>query len=197
MFKTGGGTGLSTDPWYLLLAVPELTHNTATAPTVTSVGGVFAQVGATVSAGFLLQTTPNGTSIYDITGLTGDSSMNATNLFCDGANNTPPCATSNEISAFGSLPLDFEIFKYTFTPAFNSGTAYSFTTSPMVGGTYLAASGGSNPFSTPFTVTGLVKGPTIPTPEPGTLLSLSLGLVLFAIVQFRRRGLRISTPARL
>src|SRR5438105_5315951 len=98
------GSGMSTTPWYLLLSVPETVHNTAVAPVLTSVGGVFTQVGATAGGTFLLRTTSGGTSIYNLEGVVGDSSMNAPNMFCDGSAGFPNklCTKSNEISAFGS-----------------------------------------------------------------------------------------------
>jgi hypothetical protein len=197
MAKTGGGTGLSSNPWFLLLAVPEITPNTATAPTITDDNTpthIFTISAGTALPTLLTQTTSSSTSIYDIAGFTnpkGSSSMNAPNMFCDGA--AIPCTKSNEINAFGSLPTDFRIFEYTITPEFNSGTVYAFLTSGMAAGTYLAAYGppnnGAQGFDTPFTTTGLVQpGGTTKgaVPEPASVVLLgTLGAI--GAVAFRRK----------
>src|SRR5579862_9339907 len=150
--EKNGNTDASSDPWYLLVAVPELTAGSATAPVITSVTStsdstpIFTQNGTTTDVGALGRT-PKSTDIYTMAGLVGDNSMNASNMFCDGggdANNV--CATSNEISAAGSEPMFFEIFKYSFSPAFvGAFTPYIFDVggSGLVAGTFLAASGGS------------------------------------------------------
>jgi hypothetical protein len=175
MFKNGNG-GTPSNPWDLLVAVP---NDVGGAPTITFNGGAFTQVGSTDDEGAFLPTTSG--SIYTFAGTTGDSSMRASNLFCDGAATfNPPtttCTSSNEISAFGSLPSFFEIFDYTFAPAIANNTAYTLSIggAGLTGGTYLAGAGGTNPFTTPFTTTGLAHGPVVP--EPGTLLLFGSGLI--------------------
>jgi hypothetical protein len=165
--EKNGNSASSKNPWFLLIAVPEAAPNVATAPTITST--IFTQNGSTKDVGTFTPTTSG--SIYTFAGLIGASSMNATNLF-----------GSNEIfAAGGSAPKDFEIFEYSFSPAFVGGfTPYLFTVggSGLVNGTYLAASGGSHKFSTPYTVTGLVNGPggngngQGQVPEPSSIILL-------------------------
>ena len=179
--EKNGNSDPSSDPWYLLIAVPEANAGDVTSvPTLTSADF---NKGAATSGTFegTLSQSPTNTTIYDVAGgLTGDSSLNASNLFCDGA--TIPCTTSNEISAYGSLPGAFAVFEYAFTPAFTGGfVPYLFTASGsgLTDGTFLAGAGGSNPFSTPFTTAGLVNGPGGngsgnggPVPEPASVVLL-------------------------
>jgi hypothetical protein len=155
-FFLGGGGSTTSDPWYLLLAVP---NDVGGAPTLT--GDATYTIGAATDVGTFLPTTSG--SVYGFAAATtgisgGNGSISATNLFCDGA--SYPCTTSNEISAFGSLPTSFEIFAYSVTPGLPDGTGGSFSASTdLVAGTFLAAIGGKQgKFSTPYTTAGLVTG---------------------------------------
>lgn len=165
MIKNGNNDASNT-PWFLLVAVP---NNVGGAPAITSVGGVFA-LGSTTDVGQFNSTT--GGDIYALAGLTGQNSMNWSNM-----------TGAAEQAAFGGTPNFFEIYEYSFTPSFIGGfTPYSFSVggSGLVGGTFLAAAGGSNEFSTPFTTTGLA------TPDGGMTLML-LGSALLGLETLRRR----------
>jgi hypothetical protein len=163
------GNGLSDSPWFLLVAVP---NSSGAAPNLSIAG--FTE-GGTVNSATFLSTTKG--SIYDLFGLVGDGSMNAANLF-----------GSIETTTFGSKPTSFDVFEYSFTGPFDSWTPYVITASGagLSTGTFLAASGGSNPFSTPFTTTGLVGGPSVPAPEPGSFMLLGAGLLGLAVLASRR-----------
>jgi len=167
MEKNGSGTSAS--PWYLLVAVP---NYSGSAPTLSIAG--FTEGSTVNSKPFLFGASG---SIYDLFGLVGDGSMNSGSLF-----------GSNEVAAFGSVPTSFDVFEYSFTGPFNSWTPYTITVggSGLSAGTFLAASGGSNPFSTPYTTAGLVNGPTVPTPEPSSLTILGAGLLALAALAGRR-----------
>jgi hypothetical protein len=184
MMKNGNG-GTAVSPWELLVAVP---NDVGGAPAITF-ASTFTQSSPTVDKGEFLPTTSG--DIYAFAGTTGDTSasLNAANLFCDGA--SYPCTTSNEITAFGSLPTFFEIFVYAFTPEIADNTPYVLNIggSGLTGGTYLAGTGGDSPFSTPFTVAGLVNGPgctdcivttQATVPEPASLALFGSGLALAA-----------------
>ena len=134
MEKNGSGTSAS--PWFLLVAVP---NYSGSAPTLSIAG--FTE-GTVNSATYL----PSASgSIYALFGIVGDSSMRASNMF-----------GANELAAFGSTPSFFDVFEYSFTGPFDSWTPYVITVggSGLSAGTFLAASGGSQPFSTPYTTTG-------------------------------------------
>lgn len=179
MFKNGSG-GTSVNPWNLLVAIPDFT---GAAPTISSTS--FTLNGVT-TVGHFLPTTAG--SLYTFAGLSGDASMNAPNLFCDGA--SYPCTTSNEIKAHGSLPSFFEVFDYSFSPDIASNTPYTFNVggSGLPLGTFLAAAGGTNPFTTPFTTTGLVDAGPTSVPEPTSILLLAtLGLLLGTAYRRRTR----------
>lgn len=159
--EKNGSSSSSTNPWYLIVAVPD---GSGAAPTITSTCSP-----APCTAPFTLGTTYSGKEYDDITGThatdlytfisgadsitaPGDNSMNATNMF-----------GANEAAAFGSTPTFFDVFVYTFSPGYTGGfVPYLFNVggSGLAPGTFLAASGGSNMgFSTPFTTAGLADGP--------------------------------------
>lgn len=172
MFKNGNG-GTASSPWLLLVIVPEPMNGGISAPTITNVGNYFTQQGPTIDEGSFFQSS-NG-SIYDLVGQPGDNltaanqSMNAPNLF-----------SQNEVNARGSLPSYFEVFGYSLTPAIQDNTGYTFSASGLVAGTYLAAAGGSQPFSTPYTVTGLIEH-TTSLPEPASMFLFGSGFAGFAL----------------
>ncbi|HXC48299.1 MAG TPA: hypothetical protein VNU20_08390 [Candidatus Sulfotelmatobacter sp.] len=169
MEKNGSGT--SSSPWYLLVAVP---NYSGPAPTLSIAG--FTEGSTVMSATFKPSSAGD---IYDLfPGLTGSNgSLNATNLF-----------GSNEVAAFGSTPSSFDVFEYSFTGAFNSWTPYTITVSGsgLSAGAFLAGYGGSPPFTTPYTTVGLVNGPTVPSPEPSSLTVLAAGLLALAAFSGRR-----------
>jgi hypothetical protein len=165
------GANDANSPWYMLIAVP-LTSGSTTAPTISGTGFSVSQIG---SADFF---SSSSGSIYDLfsqtSSLGGNSSMNASNLF-----------GSAEQNAFGSTPGLFEVFLYEVTPGFNGNTAYTFTSSGLSAGTFIAAIGvgGNNnniQFSTPFTTSGLES-----VPDGGMALML-LGGAMVGLETLRR-----------
>lgn len=183
MMKNGGG-GTASNPWFLLVAIPDYT---GTAPTITF-KNTFSPSGSPAEFDNFISTSG---SLYTFTGTTGDSSMSAANMF-----------GANELAAFGSMPSFFTVFKYTFTPDIADGVPYEFTVggSGLAAGTYLAADGGTNPFTTPFTVAGLVDGPGCtpatcggggggtPVPEPSSVVLFGTAFVIGAL--FMRKKVR-------
>ena len=174
VMEKNGNSALSSSPWALILALP---NYSGPAPTLTT--SAFT-LGSVTNDGHYLTSSPD---LYTFTGTIGDASMNAPNMF-----------GPNEVAASGSVPSFFDVFVYLYTPAFMGAfTPYSFTVggSGLPSGTFLAASGGSNPFSTPFTTTGLVNGPGCtpgtcsgggggtPVPEPSAIVLLG-SVFLFA-----------------
>jgi len=168
------GANDANTPWYLLVAIPE--DPSATAPTITSASFTLTLLG---SKTFLPTTTGD---IYALVssftgGLDGDNSMNAANMF-----------GSLEQAVYGGTPNDFEVFVFQVTPGFDGNTAYSFNTSPLIAGTFVAAVGvgGAHDnvqFSTPFTDAGMVV------PEPASLALFGSGLIgLGAFVRRRHFG---------
>lgn len=146
-FFLGGGSKETSDPWYLLLAVP---NDVGGAPALT--GDATYTIGAAVDVGSY--TAASSGSIYDFAAATtgisgGNGSMSFGNM-----------TGADEQAAFGSTPTSFEIFAYTVTPGLPDGTGGTISSSPdLVAGSFLAAIGGKEgAFSTPFTVTGLVTG---------------------------------------
>lgn len=145
MFKNGNG-GTAVNPWELLVAIPDYTGS---APAITSASFT---IDASISPNpvDVGQFLPTSGDLYTFAGTSGDNSMNAANMF-----------GANEVAAFGSTPSYFEVFGYFFNPGISNNTPYLFSVggTGLPAGTFLAAAGGSNPFTTPFTTTGLVNGP--------------------------------------
>ena len=167
MFKNGNG-GTPSNPWYLLVAIPNYSGG---APTLTSLSFT---LNSTTDKGQFLST--SGKTLYTFAGLTGDSSMNVGNMF------------GSAYSAwYGSTPSYYEVFKYSFSPAIANNTPYLFNVggSGLPVGTILAGAGGTNPFTTPWTVAGLV-GPPPSVPDGGMTLML-LGGALFGLGALRRK----------
>ena len=190
---SGGAIGMwsfgehtSSDPWYLILAIPVGTYTSSTAPQLTSssfnsgdpTSPSFLTTGSSTPSNFNSGSIP--TDIYSYLGaqvgnLSADNSMNTTNMF-----------GGLEQHAFGSIPSYFQLLVYTFTTGNIIGnTSYSFISStPLPPGTFLAAvADGGQQFSTPFTTAGLV---TASTPEPPALSLMSSGLLLLLGVLCRR-----------
>jgi hypothetical protein len=166
-FFGDGSYSFSSDPWYLLLAVP---NDVGGAPGLIIVDGYPTPY---TDAGTFLPTTTG--SIYDfaagLTGISGgDGSMSADNMF-----------GSDEQSVFGSTPTSFEVFVYSVDGILAPNTGGSILSYPnLVAGTFLAGIGGKREprddfsyyvttgvFSTSFTFAGLVTGDT-PTSGPTT-----------------------------
>lgn len=144
----GGGSKTTSDPWYLLVSVPNDVGGAI--PALTGDGTY--TIGSGVDVGTFDAST--GGSIYDFAAATtgisgGNGSMSFANM-----------SGSDELAAFGSTPTSFEVFAYSVTPGLPDGTGGSFSASTdLVAGTFLAAIGGKEgAFSTPFTTTGLVTG---------------------------------------
>jgi hypothetical protein len=171
--EKNGSTAASASPWDLLLAIPNDVGGTA--PTLT-IAGFTLGTGFPVDVGTFKPTTAS--SIYAFAGLTDvtPKSMLASNMF-----------GTNEQMVFGGTPTSFEIFDYRYTPAFvGHFTPYTITVSgaALPNGTFVAANGGSSPFSTPFTLTGLVGG-TVPEPSEFGFLAGAFGLL--GLMHWRKR----------
>ncbi len=206
-FFGDGSYSISSDPWYLLLAVP---NYAGSAP-----GLDIDNIGApSTDAGTFLPTTTG--SIYDFTfGLTGisggDASMSADNMF-----------GSDEQTEFGSTPTSFEIFVYSVDGTLAPNTGGSIlSTANLIAGTFLAAIGGkrvfvfteenggvwvdaAGVFSTSFTFAGLVTGGSSSSssstgsgpgggpggvlvgPEPSSIVLLGTALLAVAMASARR-----------
>lgn len=175
---------LSGTPWYLLIAVPETVTGSASQPGVTisessTAGPPNFTAGTVTDVGAYLPT--NSDDLYTFAGISNtDNSLNAANLF--GVTTPGSHVDNNEFMAFGSIPTDFQVYEYTFSPAFDSGTPYLVTIggSGLVNGTYVAAADGvGSDFSSTFTTAGLVGGPGgsgngsgSPVPEPASVVLL-------------------------
>ena len=173
---------MTSDPWYILLAVP---NNVGGEPTL--LGGSIYVMDFVTDAGTFLRTTTG--SIYDfasgVTGISGgNGSMSADNMF-----------GSDEATAFGSTPTSFQIFVYSVTPAL-ADEGYFASVPRLVVGTFLAAIGckqelsedgvwrsTTRVFSTPFRTAGLV---TSSVPEPSSLLLLATAAGIALCVRGRR-----------
>jgi len=199
MEKNGNG-GSPINPWYLLVAVPD---NLGGTPTLSSTSPGFVpspQTGTDLGQFF---NTPTG-DLYQfaaaqsgISNINSGGSLNASNLF-----GTDEDDAFNQSLGGGAPPAFFEVYLFTYTPQIQNNTPYLFTVNgaPLTNGTFLAAAGGTNPFTTPFTVAGLVGGPNctsgpctlgsgggpLSTPEPASLMMLGTVSLLVTMVIRKR-----------
>ena len=167
------GSNDASSPWYMLVAVPQTSQTSIAAPTITS--SVFG-ITETANAFFTPTTTGDIYGLFSQTSSLGSNgSMNASNLF-----------GALEQAAFGGKPGDFDVFLYTLTPGFSGATSYSFGSSGLTAGTFLAGIGvgTTQQFSTPFTTTGLVQNTEVP---DGGMTLMLLGGALVGVETLRRK----------
>jgi PEP-CTERM motif len=193
----GGGTDALLDPVLLIFATPDgatpgltvTSSNPASLSTTPQLGGTNVYGGTwntvTGAAGTYDQTTssPN-LSVYEYIGLTPKGSD---------SENYP-----NWSSASGLTSWSLFVYKLTFNPDFNHGDWVEFSTTNLVGGSFVVGYGcttlstsgsglcknAGTTESTPFTFAGMVKQ----VPEPGTLSLLGAGLLIIGFAGRRRPG---------
>jgi len=177
------------NPFLLFVAIPNIDATPELAPTIASTGNTIAlatsprygQTGTPVS-GYLGELSA-GDEIYGMAGLTGNNSMNWSNL-----------------SGLDPGVLSFSVYEFVATigatPVGNNlgnGNDYVFSYTNLAAGSYIAA-WGEDPqthhtfvYDSPFTTSGRTTGDCclhdVPEPQPVALL----GLGLFALIAIRRK----------